>query len=94
MFQAAAQDGDIDGMYNIAMMYENGEYVKKDITKAMKYYCLSGSYPLRNRESTIELVDERSIKSCSHVSKSKEDNIKADRQLKDDCLKKFEQLIN
>lgn len=94
MFQAAAQDGDIDGMYNIAMMYENGEYVKKDITKAMKYYCLSGSYPLRNRESTIELVDERSIKSCSHVSNSKEDNIKADRQLKDDCLKKFEQLIN
>ena len=34
----AANQGKADSMMNIGVMYENGEYVEKDYTKALEWY--------------------------------------------------------
>lgn len=41
-FRKAAEKGDSGAIYKLAVMYEKGIGVKKDINKSLEYFCKSG----------------------------------------------------
>lgn len=82
LFEEAAINGDVDALFNLAIMYENGESVPVDITKAMKYYCISGNYPIEGRNDMLQLTNKKKIRVCDYKCSSKEERLNNQKELK------------
>ena len=56
-YEEAAERGDALGYTNLAWMYENGEFVSKDMLKALEFYQLAANMGEENAVQALERIN-------------------------------------